>query len=119
MQKIFESLLLRDNKRRISPKDAQKGHPARPVQFSLSLFRGVVEAALYCAHRTSTFLSCAFCEQEGHLAAPPLLADFFSIRTKGYYPSGRVERKTAPSWWRRSSQGNSSTRTAYLRVQFG
>ena len=26
--------------------------------------------ALYCAHRTSTFLSCAFCEQEGHLAAP-------------------------------------------------
>jgi O-acetyl-ADP-ribose deacetylase (regulator of RNase III) len=31
---------------------------------------GVAEAALYCAHRTSTFLSCAFCEQEGHLAAP-------------------------------------------------
>ena len=29
--------------------------------------------ALYCAHRTSTFLSCAFCEQEGHLAAPPPL----------------------------------------------
>ena len=23
-----------------------------------------------CAHRTSTFLSCAFCEQEGHLATP-------------------------------------------------
>jgi hypothetical protein len=31
---------------------------------------GVVEAALYCAHRMSTVLSCAFCEQEGHLAAP-------------------------------------------------
>jgi hypothetical protein len=29
------------------------------------------QVALYCAHRTSTFLSCAFCEQEGHLAAPP------------------------------------------------
>src|SRR6185369_16082521 len=29
--------------------------------------------ALYCGHRTSTFLSCAFCEQEGHLAAPPPL----------------------------------------------
>ena len=30
----------------------------------------MAEAALYCAHRTSTFLSCAFCEQEWHLAAP-------------------------------------------------
>jgi hypothetical protein len=30
----------------------------------------VAEAALYCAHRTSTVSSCAFCEQEGHLAAP-------------------------------------------------
>ena len=39
-------------------------------KFSLFLFRGVAEAALYCAHRTSTFLSCAFCEQEGHLATP-------------------------------------------------
>jgi hypothetical protein len=35
------------------------------------LFRGVAKAALYCAHRTSTVSSCAFCEQEGHLAAPP------------------------------------------------
>ena len=43
---------------------------ARASQFSLPPFRGVAEAALYCAHRTSTFLSCAFCEQEGHLAAP-------------------------------------------------
>jgi hypothetical protein len=59
--------------------DAQKGCPARPFQFSLPLFRGVAEAALYCAHRTSTVSSCAFCEQEGHLATPPLLADFFSI----------------------------------------
>ena len=39
-------------------------------QFSLPLFRGVAKAALYCAHRTSTVSSCAFCEQEGHLAAP-------------------------------------------------
>jgi hypothetical protein len=30
------------------------------------------QAALYCAHRTSTVSSYAFCEQEGHLAAPPL-----------------------------------------------
>ena len=30
----------------------------------------VAKAALYCAHRTCIFLSCAFCEQEGHLAAP-------------------------------------------------
>jgi hypothetical protein len=50
-----------------------------PFQFSPPLFRGVAEAALYCAHRTSTVSSCAFCEQEGHLATPPLLADFFSI----------------------------------------
>jgi hypothetical protein len=27
------------------------------------------QAALCCAHRTSTVSSCAFCEQEGHLAA--------------------------------------------------
>jgi hypothetical protein len=27
--------------------------------------RGVAKAALYCAHRTSTFLLCAFREQEG------------------------------------------------------
>ena len=45
------------------------------------LFRGVAEAALYCAHRTSTFLSCAFCEQEGHLAAsfPFLVRIRFSL----------------------------------------
>ena len=42
----------------------------RPFQFSPPLFRGVAEAALYCAHRTSTVSSCVFCEQEGHLAAP-------------------------------------------------
>jgi hypothetical protein len=30
----------------------------------------VAEAALYCAHRTSTVSPCAFCEQKGHLAAP-------------------------------------------------
>src|SRR5678809_308796 len=36
----------------------------------LPFLKGVAKAALYCAHRTSTFLSCAFCEQEGHLAAP-------------------------------------------------
>ena len=34
--------------------------------------KGVVEVALDCAHRTSTFLSCAFCEQEGHLTTPGL-----------------------------------------------
>jgi hypothetical protein len=42
----------------------------RAFQFSLPLVKGVAKAALYCAHRTSTVLSCAFCEQEGHLAAP-------------------------------------------------
>jgi len=47
------------------------------------------------------------------------LAEFFSIRNKGSYPSGRVERKVAPSCRRRSSHTMSSTQTAYLRVQFG
>src|SRR5678810_671038 len=39
----------------------------------LPFLKGVAKAALYCAHRTSTFLSCAFCEQEGHLVTPSLL----------------------------------------------
>jgi len=39
-------------------------------QFAIHLSRGVAKAALHCAHRTSTVSSCAFCEQEGHLAAP-------------------------------------------------
>ena len=66
------------------PQDAQKGQtsPAQPrraktrfipsedLQFPIPPFRGVAEAALYCAHRTSTVSPCAFCEQEGHLAAP-------------------------------------------------
>ena len=43
---------------------------ARAFQFPLPPFRGVAKAALNCAHRTSTVLSCAFCEQGGHLAAP-------------------------------------------------
>ena len=42
----------------------------RAFRFSIPLFEGVAKVALYCVHRTSTFLSCAFCEQEGHLAAP-------------------------------------------------
>jgi hypothetical protein len=36
----------------------------------IPLLKGVTKAALHCAHRTSTVSSCAFCEQEGHLAAP-------------------------------------------------
>jgi hypothetical protein len=53
-------------------------HVERALSDSLSLSRGVAEAALYCAHRTSTVSSCAFCEQEGHLAAPcsPLESSF-------------------------------------------
>jgi len=45
---------------------------------------GVAKAALYCAHRTSTFLSCAFCEQEGHLAAPPNLLQARSLFLQGW-----------------------------------
>ena len=43
---------------------------ARDFQSSSLLVKGMAEAALYCAHRTSTVSPCAFCEQEGHLAAP-------------------------------------------------
>ena len=43
---------------------------ARAFQFSSFPVKGVAEAALDCAHRTSTASSCAFCEQGGHLAAP-------------------------------------------------
>jgi len=41
--------------------------PSNSLYFFLE---GVAEAALYCAHRTSTVSPCAFCEQKGHLAAP-------------------------------------------------
>ncbi len=34
------------------------------------LLEGVAKVALDCAHRATTASSCAFCEQEGHLAAP-------------------------------------------------
>ena len=83
--------------RKIFPQDAQKGQtshppnpgaprrafsPARPFKFSLPLFRGVAEAALYCVHRTSTVSSCAFCEQEGHLAAPSPAGGLFQHPAK-------------------------------------
>ena len=52
--------------------------PGEGLRFALLLFtdKGRSQVVLDCAHRTSTFLSCAFCEQKGHLATPflPLLA---------------------------------------------
>ena len=50
--------------------NSRRTRQARVFRFLMLLLEGVAKAALYCAHRTSTFLSCAFCEQEGHLAAP-------------------------------------------------
>ena len=47
-------------------------------------FKRVAKVALYCAHRTSTFLSCAFCEQEGHLAASPHLLQSRSFSHQGW-----------------------------------
>ena len=61
--------------------------PTQTRQFSLPLVRGVAEAALYCAHRTSTVLSCAFCEQEGHLAAPSPPFSSRALREHGDRPS--------------------------------
>jgi len=52
--------------------------------FLLLFLKGAAKDALYCAHRTSTFLSCAFCEQEGHLAVP---FSFRALREHGDRPS--------------------------------
>src|SRR5437773_1144929 len=43
----------------------------------------VAWSTLNCAHRTSTVSSCAFCEQEGHLAAPSLSLQARSLPLKG------------------------------------
>jgi hypothetical protein len=51
--------------------------PWRGPSDFLPFLEEVAEAALYCAHRTSIVSPCAFCEQEGHLAAP---SSFFSSR---------------------------------------
>jgi hypothetical protein len=50
-----------------SPRHSPNGH----LLILLVSLRRSGQVALDCAHRTSTFLSCAFCEQKGHLAAPP------------------------------------------------
>ena len=48
--------------------------PGEGLQPTSPIGKGVTKAALYCAHRTSTVSSCAFCEQGGHLATPfPIL----------------------------------------------
>jgi len=44
--------------------------PGEGRQFAKPLFREWPRLPFTCAHRTSTVSSCAFCEQEGHLAAP-------------------------------------------------
>jgi len=42
--------------------------PNESLPFFIPFLEGVAKAALSCAHRTSTVSSCAFCEQEGHMA---------------------------------------------------
>ena len=44
--------------------------PSEGLPTPIPLFKGVAEAALYCAHRATTASSWGLCEQEGHLAAP-------------------------------------------------
>jgi hypothetical protein len=46
----------------------QASLPFSSLYSSSLVLEGVAEAALDCAHRTSTVSSCAFCEQGGHLA---------------------------------------------------
>ena len=50
--------------------DFQLARATSTFKFSTFLFRGVAEAALYCAHRATTVSSWGLCEQEGHLATP-------------------------------------------------
>ena len=50
--------------------DPRMRTPKESLPFSIHLLKGAAEAAFHCAHRTSTVSSCAFCEQERHLAAP-------------------------------------------------
>ncbi len=44
--------------------------PSKEALRFLTFFIGSRQTVLYCAHRTSTVSSCAFCEQEGRLPAP-------------------------------------------------
>jgi hypothetical protein len=64
------STLARFSLHRVAWSVLECARPTRALQFSLSFCSGVAEATLYCAYRMSTVSSCAFCEQEGHLAAP-------------------------------------------------
>ena len=71
---------------------SNEGLPILPTSL-----KGVAKAALYCAHGTSIFLSCAFCEQEGHLAAfsPYFSRICFSFSIEGGLvesPTARVQR---------------------------
>ena len=53
--------------------------PCEALPILATLSKGAAKAALDCAHRTSTVLSCAFCEQGGHLAAPSLFLYFLLL----------------------------------------
>ena len=67
-----------------STKDRDELSKAPFPPFAPFALKGVAEATIHCAHRTSTASSCAFCEQKGHLAAP----SSFGVR-----PTGLVNRK--------------------------
>ena len=43
---------------------------SRTLLMPLFPLKGSGQIGVHCARRTSTFLSCAFREQEGHLAVP-------------------------------------------------
>ena len=60
---------------------------ARAFRFLIPFWEGVAEPALYCAHRMSTVSPCAFCEQEGHLAAPFPAFTGRALREHGDCPS--------------------------------
>src|SRR5713101_5293863 len=75
----------------------------RAFQSPLPLFKGVAKAALYCAHRTSTVSPCAFCEQEGHLAAPCLNPPVSLCRRSIFRDRWGTDLSSEATMWRRRS----------------
>src|SRR6185295_17739190 len=75
------------------------GRRTRPSLLLKPLLKGAAKAALHCAHRTSTVSPCAFCEHEGHLAAPhpPYCSSMWYGRRKqesDHDDSGAISRRT-------------------------
>src|SRR4026209_2554001 len=88
-----------------SPVCEREGHLATP-HFNLLVIphfalKGSSQTVLHCAHRTSTVLSCAFCEQEGWSGCAPPILPLTEPPLPGYDPRYsfdlEVEKLCAPA----------------------